>query len=205
MSIIVKTDSNQDYYKIPPGTYVGRCFSVIDLGTYNTEFGGEKRERHEVRISWEVPDEIIERDGQSKPATISKTFTHSLHEKSALRHTLESWRGRTFTDQELQGFDLAKLLGAACTLTISEVNNEGKSRAVVSAVGKLGKGMKCGEQVNKSLEYSVALGKDGTYAGFPDWLKKKLDSCLEWNRPAADVQTVDEQIQPEGGDPDVPF
>jgi len=37
---------------------------------------------------------------------ISKRYTMSLGEQSTLRKDLESWRGKKFTPEELQGFDL---------------------------------------------------------------------------------------------------
>ena len=39
-----------------------------------------------------------------KPFLVRRRYTASLHEKSALRKDLESWRGRAFTNVELDGF-----------------------------------------------------------------------------------------------------
>ena len=40
---------------------------------------------------------------------VARVYTLCLHERAALRKDLESWRGRKFTEQELDGFDLEKL------------------------------------------------------------------------------------------------
>ena len=51
-----------------------------------------------------------------RPFAVSKTYTASLFEAAALRKDLESWRGKSFTEEELGGFDISKLLG--CTARI---------------------------------------------------------------------------------------
>jgi hypothetical protein len=52
---------------------------------------------------------------------------------------LESWRGRSFTDEELEnGFDLERLIGANCFLNIT---TNDKGRSVISAVNPLPKGI----------------------------------------------------------------
>ncbi|MHA1379626.1 MAG: hypothetical protein ACTSRG_14730 [Candidatus Helarchaeota archaeon] len=42
----------------------------------------------------------------------------SLHAKATMRKFLESWRGKKFTKEELEGFDLQKILGKPCQLQI---------------------------------------------------------------------------------------
>ena len=51
-----------------------------------------------------------------RPFVVSKTYTASLFEMAALRKDLQSWRGMSFTEEELKGFDITKLLG--CTARI---------------------------------------------------------------------------------------
>ena len=43
-----------NFKPVPPGSYVARCISVIDLGTQvsNGKFG--EKAAHKVRLSWEV-------------------------------------------------------------------------------------------------------------------------------------------------------
>src|SRR5262249_26776088 len=41
-----------------------------------------------------------------------------------LRPFLEQWRGRDFTPEELQGFNLAKLKGANCLLTVQHKDTD---------------------------------------------------------------------------------
>ena len=41
MGFIAKDSGGGDFKKVPPGVYIGRCFSLVDLGTQHTsgQFG----------------------------------------------------------------------------------------------------------------------------------------------------------------------
>src|SRR5262249_53682681 len=93
----------------PAGTHLGICTSVIDLGTQHDEYQGKPITRNRVLIQWEIQDAVRE---NGEPFVIGKFYTNSLSEKANLRRDLESWRGKAFSEQELNGFDLAKILGA---------------------------------------------------------------------------------------------
>ena len=64
-----------------------------------------------------------------------------MHEKAALRKDLESWRGKPFTAQELEGFDLEALLSVGCFINVMHQTREGQTYANVAAVMRLPKGM----------------------------------------------------------------
>ena len=66
---------------------------------------------HIFIFMWELPGEEIEIEGEMKPRAISETYTNSLGEKANLRKMLENWRGRAFTQEEMDGFDLRNVLG----------------------------------------------------------------------------------------------
>jgi hypothetical protein len=76
-----------------------------------------------------------------RPFIVQKRYTASLNEKATLRKELESWRGRPFTQEELDAFDLDKLIGANCQLNIQHVTKEGKLYANVVSIVPLGKNM----------------------------------------------------------------
>ena len=95
-----------------------RCCRLIDLGSQESEFQGEKKLQRKILISWELSE--LRTDGS--PFQISRRFGLSLHEKTALRAFLQAWRGRPFSDAELAGFDLRKLLNAPCLLNVVHTN-----------------------------------------------------------------------------------
>ena len=134
------TDSGSGEFLQPPvGTSSARCYSMIDLGTQKGEYQGQITHKRQVLIGWELSNELIpsgEKEGE--PFVISKFYTASLHEKAALRHDLINWRGRDFSEKELQGFDPKNILGTPCMLTL--VSND-KGRIKVNGVMKVMKGL----------------------------------------------------------------
>ena len=66
---------------------------------------------------------------------VARVYTLSLHERAALRKDLESWRGRKFTEMELDGFDLEKLLGVNAQVAVThDLGDDGTIYANVSTV-----------------------------------------------------------------------
>ncbi len=163
--------------QIDPGVYLARCFRVVDAGTQVSELYGEKRK---LVITWELPTERIEVDGKDLPRSISKFYTLSLNKKATLRKDLECWRGRPFTPEELKGFELAKVLGTACQLTIMH-SETGKVQ--IAGLSGIPKGTMVPEVVNPKVEYSYEQGQDDSFMDLPDWLRKMVGMCLEWQKP----------------------
>ena len=136
----------------PAGTFPAVCYRIIDLGTQESTYLGKPKKSREVLISWELADpDATTEDG--KPMSIHQRFTWSMHEKSQLRKTLESWRGKAFGDSDFGegGFDIRKLLGMACFIGITHVERNGMTYANVSAISKLPKNMDTPPQVNESV------------------------------------------------------
>jgi hypothetical protein len=120
-----------DFIPAPEGFHHAVCVDVIDLGMVNTGFGP----KHKMRVVWEIEPTMP--DG--KRFTVRKQYTVSLHEKSSLRKDLRAWRTRDFTSEELDGFDVEKVIGAPCQLLITHAEKEGTLYANVAAVHKAAK------------------------------------------------------------------
>lgn len=180
MSTTVKKTGG-DFVLPPAGTHRARCYRVIDLGTQRTVFQNQEKWLHQVLLGFELCDELME-DG--RPFVISPRFTASLHEKANLRHMLESWRGRAFTDDELEGFELQKIITKPCLLTIAhEKNAKGdKTYAKVKAITPLAKGMQPPpDLVNLPEHYEIEHGRNELFQSFPEWLQKTIGECQEWS------------------------
>jgi len=65
-----------------------------------------------------------------------------LHEKSALRKDLESWRGKKFTRDEEMGFDIERLIGVNCLLNITHNEVGDRTYANIVSIMPLAKGMR---------------------------------------------------------------
>lgn len=150
MGFIAKDSGGEsNFKKVPPGVYVARCFSLIDLGTQTTDGQYGTKDQHKIRIGFEIfgdDDEgnplTIEVDGNMMPLTISKSYTLSLHEKSGLRKDLAAWRGRDFTDEEARAFDVSKLVGAYCMVNVTTSENNGKTYTNIAGLTPLPQALK---------------------------------------------------------------
>lgn len=133
----VKEPQGRDFPTAPEGLYHGVCVDVWDIWTEKRpeHFGGGLVDK--TRLVWQLDKE----DKDKRRYEVMATYTASLHEKAKLRQHLESWRGRRFTEEELKGFDIEKVIGANCQIQIvHNVSANGKTYANVQAIVPLGKG-----------------------------------------------------------------
>lgn len=122
----------------PAGQHAAVCVDVVDLGMVEVKWGEQKpKSQHKIRIIWQIDQD---RD-DGKPHEVSRRYTLSLHEKAALRKDLESWRGRAFTEAELEGFDVETVIGVPCLLSVIHAAREGGGQpyANISSIMKLHK------------------------------------------------------------------
>lgn len=180
MGLIVKESTGSKFEIIPEGTYTAICYGLIDEGEQYSQRYDKWAEK--VRIMWEIPELLINIDGENLPRAISKDYTASLGEKSNLRRDLVSWRGKQFTQEELAGFDLENILGAPCLLQIIHgTKSNGDKYASVSSVMRLPKSMTAPNQVNKSVlfncdekDFSEKLLK------LPEWLQNIIRQSKQY-------------------------
>jgi hypothetical protein len=126
MPIIAKK-KKQDYETAPEGLHSAVCCDVIDKGMVKGQYG----EAWKIQIRWELE----ELDSRGKRFMAVNSYTNSLHEKSRLRPMLEAWRGKKFSEDELDGFDLEKLVGANCQVQIiHQPKTDGSVGAFIQAV-----------------------------------------------------------------------
>jgi hypothetical protein len=112
MALTLSESAKQERKLPEAGATVGMLYSLVDLGTQETNWDGEKKYTPKVRLTFELPDQTdefeVEENGKrtkvSKPMVVSIEQTRSLGEKASLRKLLEQWRGQTFTAAELKAF-----------------------------------------------------------------------------------------------------
>jgi hypothetical protein len=192
----------------PAGNFIARCVSMVHVGTVLEEFQGEKKQMNKVRITWELPTELVvfkEEKGE-QPFTLSKEFTLSLHERATLLKFLESWRGKQFTKEEIVKFDVAKLVGIPCMLNVLHKvsKTSGKTFADISTVSAMPKGIQAPGQINPSILFSVNEFDEALFNTFPDFLKDKIKSSAEYKAlqtstietPSEDKEDVSDEPLP---------
>ncbi len=124
----------------PAGQFPARCVDVVDLGWQETKFGWKYR----IRFSF-FCGEWIEReiDGETMrlPMTVNYTCTASTHEKANMRIFLESWRGKVFTQDEVELFDAERVLDAPAFVSIVHNITDAATYANIRTIMPLPKGM----------------------------------------------------------------
>lgn len=140
--------SGGDFELAPAGTHLAVCYRIIDLGTQKSTYLGKEKDAHKIMLSWELPEESM-KDG--RPFTISQRYTWSMNEKANLRKHLEAWRGLKFTDKDFgtAGFNIQKVLGVGCLLTVAHSEEGEKQFANITGVSKLMKGMATPKPTNE--------------------------------------------------------
>ena len=209
------SDNGGGFTPAPEGTHVARCIRLIDLGTQHGEYLGQASVRNQVMVIWELPNTKMPSDGL--PFTISGFYTNSLNEKANLRKSLESWRGRKFTADELKKFDLESVLGKTCMLQV--IHNE-NGRAKIQSIMALPAGTVVPKQVNPSQAFWIEGATQELFDNLSDGIKAIIEKSDEWQarkkkpatapaaavpasneaeaapEPAPDVQEITEEAVP---------
>lgn len=206
---VKSNDGEGSFQKPPQGTHIARCFKIIDLGTqHNETYDNDARK---MMICWELPTELIP-DGELKgqPFAITGWYTRSLGEKSNLRRDLEAWRGKKFTEEELEGFDIDVVLGQACFINV--VHSEDGKYANISSIMKLPKGTKCPDPVNPAVLFDLDSFDQVVFDGFSDKLKDMIKKSPEFQYALAGGDEPPPIANDEGSEPppdleddDIPF
>lgn len=144
MGFMAKDSGGGNFKRVPAGVFIGRCYSLIDLGTQHSEGAYGAKDQHKIRIGWELFGEdesgeplTVDVDGKQMPMTINKSYTVSLHEKASLRKDLAAWRGKDFTDEEAKSFDVSKLMGAYCMINVVTSETNGKTYSNIAGLTPL--------------------------------------------------------------------
>lgn len=212
MGFVAKESTGGNFKRVPPGAYIGRCFSLIDLGTQTTTFQGDTKVAHKIRVAWELFGEdddgtplTVQVDGREMPMTINKSYTVSLHEKASLRKDLAAWRGRDFTSDEAKAFDVSKLLGSFCMVNVTESEGaNGKTYSNVAGLTPLPGALKNSKPagVHALSQFDLDNPDMELFNSFHEKLQEQIRSAPEWDRAAnRQLETADAGCS----DDDIPF
>lgn len=158
---------------------------MVHIGTIEETIKGIPKMLNKVRIGWELPTElkVFKQENGQQPLVISAEYNLSMNEKANLRKMLASWRGKDFSQDEAKCFDVTKLIGVACMLNI--IHKPAKSDATkiyeeIGSVSPMPKGVKCPDQINKSLILEYDKFNWDTYNSLPDFIKSKMKLSSEF-------------------------
>jgi len=150
MPINVSNKTKSD--PVPAGTHHAVCYGIIAVGTQPSE---KFTPRQKIVVCFEIPSERIIIKDQDLPRGISKRYTLSLNEKSSLRKDLQSWRGKPFTQEELNGFDVSKVIGSNCLISVLHSDRAGAIYADISGISALPRQMASVRPENTPLYFNL--------------------------------------------------
>ena len=197
MAFIATDSGGGNFKRVPAGVFIGRCYSLIDLGTQLTTGQYGEKMQHKIRIGWELFGEYengepltVDVDGKTMPMTISKSYTVSLHEKSGLRKDLAAWRGKDFTDDEAKGFDVSKLIGAYCMVNVTTSETNGKTYSNVAGLTPLPGALKNAKPapVHEQVLFDLDAPDMAVFNSFHEKLQDAIKRSPEWVRHGKQAQ-----------------
>lgn len=201
MGFVASDSGGGNYKRVPAGAHVGRCFSLIDLGTQLSSGQYGEKLQHKIQIKWELFGEdeqgapLVSDDGS--PMTISKSYTLSLSDKASLRKDLASWRGRDFTEEEAKAFDVTKLLGAYCMVNVTTSENNGKTYTNVAGLTPLPSALKNSKPnpVHENVIFNLDDPDWTLFESFHDKLKEAIKRSPEYAQASGTMtETSEEEI-----------
>lgn len=171
---------------VEPGVYMAVCIGFIDLGEqYSDKF---KSYSYKGMYVWELPGETIDIDGEQKPRQLSKEFTISGSNKSNLRKFVESWNGKSYSDEDFMEFDLFDQVGKACQLNV--VLNETKEYANVDNLMPIPKGFPAPTTETPHIKWDMEHWNDEVFATLPEWIQDKIKKSTQYQKDHAPETTI---------------
>ena len=184
--MFIEKSAGGNFQPTPAGNHVAICYRFIDLGTQLVEWKGTQKTQRKVLVSWELPNELMaEGEKIGQPFTIGKKYTWSMHEKATLRHDLESWRGRGFTEDDFAGpnrFNVKNIIGKPCMLSVVHETKEGNTYSNIMTIAAMPKGIAAPPAINAPVYFSLVAEffDNSTLDGLSDKLREIIKGSPEY-------------------------
>ena len=163
---------------VEPGVYMAVCVGVIDLGEqYSEQF---KNYSNKCMIVWELPGETVEIDGEQKPRQLSKEFTISSSNKSNLRKFIESWNGKTYSDDDFLDLDIFDQIGKPCQLNV--VLNSTGEYANVDNIMPIPRGFSAPTTDTPPVRWDIEQWDDKVFESLPEWIREKIKKSTQYQK-----------------------
>lgn len=139
---VTATGADSKFHIHPADQYVAQCVDVIDLGQRVEDFTGKPKK---LSPKCALVFSTGERNPDTQePMTVSAEFTVSLGEKANLRRFMETWRGKPYTDEQIEaGVEIDKMEGQWSLITVAHKRSgAGRDYAVISSAVGVPKAMR---------------------------------------------------------------
>lgn len=202
---IIATDKGGGDFEIPKaGSYIARCFKIIDIGTQPQTFAGKpSAPKRKIYMYWELledEDGAPYRMDDGQPFSVMESYTLSTNPKSTLRKHIDAWRGKALTKEEAEAFDVTVLLGKYCRLQVALDEREDRTWVKIASIGST---KKKPAGVNEEFWWSISEPDVGEFDKFPEWLQNKIRQAQEplslaVSMPNGPVSSGNSHISPKG-------
>lgn len=194
--------------KAPEGRHNFRLLHIVQLGTvrdktFKYDKGPQKGQfvkKNEVKLYFELVDtaHVFDEAKGPQPFMLNKTFTFSLGEKANMRKFFEQWRGKKYTDEEInEKFDLTAYWKFPGELQVAhETAKDGKVYANISVVMPISPGTKEARAKVKKLQNTPILFRlddEETYPEFANlykWDQERIKESEEWKEVGKKILAV---------------
>lgn len=206
----LKKNASSNFPKLEPiasGTYMARLVQIIGLGIQESEWKGEIKVANKAFLTWELPDETVEYNGEQRPRWLSKEYTLSINEKSSLTQVVQALAPNGGVTS------LTDLLGKPCMVTVGKTST-GNSKIVGVVAAMKGVTVKEVYDSNKIVAFDFDNPDLTVLPTLPPFLLDKMKDAKNYNgfidnappkfvekQPTAKTKTVDVT----DFDDDVPF
>lgn len=187
--------------QLEPGTYFGVCVGVYAIGEQESTFNGKTKYVEQIIMTFEIPSETVEVDGEQKPRHLStRPLTASTSENGNFRKFLRSWRGRDFSsDDEMLDFEIKNVLGKSAMLNVVQ-NDKGYSN--IDAILPLPKGVPDPTTSTALMTFDVEEWDDEQFKALPEWIQEKIQNSTQYRQEhapdcAVDFPKTDDAEEPE--------
>jgi hypothetical protein len=204
--IVTGTTTEKREFKVAPvGSHLARLYRIIDLGTQKSEYMGQVKMLRKVKFFWELHGDDLKTD-DGKPLIQTRNYTLSLGDKASLRKDLESWRGKSFTDDELRGFDLRNLLDKWCMVTIqhrtAQNGNTYADAVAITPVPSIVQKAGVPQGVNPCVLFDLQKFDQEVFDSLSQGLKDQIMQSAEYRNTFSNVNKL---LQDAAIEDDVPF
>ena len=164
----------------PVGTQMARLIHIVDLGTQETEFQGTKKNRRQVRLTWELVDSPMK---DERNFIIGKTYNASLY-KSSLLDLIQSMTGKNIEFEADGSYNMGGILGLPCMLTVVHTTKGDKTYANIGSVSPMptikGKVLEAEPATNHLLNFGLDEFDQDVFDMIPEWLREVIKKSPEY-------------------------
>lgn len=191
---------------IVDGEYGAVLFQIIQIGHQKFSKGGDEWYSPQIIIGFELPELTYDtKDGpvtQIKSSTYFLSLNESRNNQIGLREIVDGLRnGVTWTEDELEKFDISQYIGRPCKIAISGVESKGKVYSNITGISAVDQVEGARLMLNSKRPQIFVTVDDFSdemaLATLPNWIQEKIRSSQEYqalvvkeNEPEIDEEKI---------------